>query len=53
MPTNHFAINTRSINNIKQKKAKISTIKTYKRDIRQITLLKKLKCKSSALEKFV
>lgn len=46
-------INTRSIYDIKWEWAKIIAVKSYKGDIRQISLLEKLKYESSVWERFI
>ncbi len=52
MPPDYSAINTSSISDdwIKQGQPKVRAIKIYKRDVRQISLLRNLKRGSLALE---
>ena len=53
MPLDYSAINTKNISNVKQKWSKTNAIGIYKKDIRQITLLKKLKYKRLTLKKSI
>lgn len=50
MPVDDFAVSTRIISDIKQWQAKTSTVGIYKKDMKQITLLRKLKYKSLTLK---
>lgn len=53
VPINYFANSTRNISNIKWWQAKASIVVTYKRDVKQIIPLEKLKRESLALEKSI
>lgn len=50
MFADYTAINIKNISDVKRSRTKASAVEAYKRDIKQHTLLKKLKHKSLALE---
>ena len=47
---NHFNINNKNISDIKRKQLKANAIETDKKDMRQITLMEKLKHENLALK---
>lgn len=55
LPLNYSAIHTNSINNdfVKREYPKARTIEMYKRDIKQVISLGKLKYRNLALKKFI
>lgn len=53
MPANHSIFNTKNINDIKWERVKTNAVKVYKGDMKQITLLKKVKYGNLALKKSI